>query len=251
MGSIPIERSDTVWAVIERSAPELFRLDQVTVEVGGRRTVDHVDVVVPAGCVTVIGGSSGAGKTSLLRLLNRLDVPTGGSLSLRGTDLATIDAMALRRDVAMVFQQPPLFPGTVADNLRVADRDLTDSAVAVSLEGVELAVQIAQQQAKTLSVGEAQRLCFARALLTGPTVVLADEPTSALDNSPKRALEDLSRGLVDDGLSVVWVSHDADQIRRLADHLLIVDQGRIVAQGSTLELADHPSPVVRAVLATS
>ena len=236
--------------MIERSGSELFGLDEVAVEVGGRSILDRVDLVVPAGCVTVIGGASGAGKTSLLRLLNRLDVPTSGSISLRGVDLATIDAISLRRDVAMVFQQPPLFPGTVADNLRVAYQDLSDPAIAAALVGVELAVACAQQRARTLSVGEAQRLCFARALLTEPTVVLADEPTSALDSSPKRALENLGRQLVDEGLSVVWVSHDADQIRRLADHVVVLDRGRVVAQGSTLELDEHPSPVVRAVLAT-
>lgn len=227
----------------------LFRLDDVSIAVPGRRILDGVDLVVPDGCLTVVGGPSGAGKTSLLRLLNRLDVPSRGSVELRGVDLARIDPVTLRRDVAMVFQQPPLFPGTVADNLRVADGDLSDSAVGNALTGVGLPVGCARQGAETLSVGEAQRLCFARALRTGPTVVLADEPTSALDSGPKRGLEELSRDLVDSGLSVVWVSHDPDQIRRIADHVIVIDQGRVVAEGSPTELMEDPSPVVRAVLA--
>lgn len=250
MGSIRTERSDTVSPVIERAANGLFHLDEVSVEVDGRRILDAVDLTLPADCVTVLGGPSGAGKTSLLRLLNRLDAPTTGTVALRGADLAEMGTCSLRRDVAMVFQQPPLFPGTVADNLRVADHELADSAIDASLIGVELAAACARQQANTLSVGEAQRLCFARALLTEPTVVLADEPTSALDRSPKRALEDLARRLVDSGISVVWVSHEAAQIRRLADHVVVLDQGRVAAQGSPLELVDHSSPVVRAVLAT-
>ena len=119
IGSIPTERSDTVSAVSERCANGLFRLDGVSVEVEGRRILDGISLVLPAGCVTVLGGPSGAGKTSRLRLLNRLDAPTVGTGALRGTDLATIGACSLRREVAMVFQQPPLFPGTVTDNLRV------------------------------------------------------------------------------------------------------------------------------------
>jgi putative ABC transport system ATP-binding protein len=235
--------------VTEASPGVLFELEDVSVVVGERRILDRVDLVVPGGCLAVLGGPSGAGKTSLLRLLNRLDVPSRGSVGLRGVDLATIDPVSLRRDVSMVFQQPPLFPGTVADNLRVADAAISDSAIIEALSGVGLPVGCAEQEAGTLSVGEAQRLCFARALRTEPTVVLADEPTSALDTGPKRGLEELSRGLVESGISVVWVSHEAGQIRRIADHLIVLDQGRVAAQGSTSELMEDPSPVVRAVLA--
>jgi putative ABC transport system ATP-binding protein len=227
----------------------LFRLEGVSVEVGAKRVLDDVDLAIPAGCLTVLAGPSGAGKTRLLRLLNRLDVPTRGTVSLRGTDLAGIAATVLRRDVAMVFQRPPLFPGTVADNLRVTRADLTDSEVAAALEEIDLDAAIAGQPSATLSGGEAQRVCFARALLNTPTVVLADEPTSALDPAPKRALEDLVRRLVGSGLSVVWVSHDAAQVRRLADHLVVIDRGRVRAQGSFDELVEDRDPVVQAVLA--
>jgi putative ABC transport system ATP-binding protein len=235
--------------VPEPQVDDLFRLDGVSVEVGERRVLEAVDLTIPAGCLTVLAGPSGAGKTRLLRLLNRLDVPTRGTVSLRGTDLASIAATALRRDVAMVFQRPPLFPGTVADNLRVTRSDLTDSAVAAALEEIDLDAAIADQESATLSGGEAQRVCFARALLNEPTVVLADEPTSALDPAPKRALEDLVRRLVGSGLSVVWVSHDAAQVRRLADHLVVIDGGRVRAQGSLDALVDDRDPVVQAVLA--
>lgn len=228
---------------------ELFRLDKVFVEVGAKRVLDEVDLVVPAGCLTVLAGPSGAGKTTLLRLLNRLDVPTRGTVALRGTDLATIEATGLRRDVAMVFQRPPIFPGTVADNLRVTRADLTDSEVEAALVEVDLDAGIADQKGATLSGGEAQRMCFARALLNEPTVVLADEPTSALDPAPKRALEDLVGRLVGTGLSVVWVSHDAAQVRRLADHLVVLDRGRVRAQGSLGDLVANRDPVVQGVLA--
>ena len=217
-------------------------------EFDGARIVDEVDLVIPPGCLTVLGGPSGAGKSSMLRLLNRLAVPTSGSVSLRGVDLTGIDASELRRDVAMVFQKPPLFPGTVLDNLRVARNDLTDDSARRALERVHLSGDFAERDIGTLSVGEAQRVCFARALLTGPTVVLADEPTSALDSGPKRTLEELARGLVDDGMSVVWVSHEAGQIRRIADHVVVIDRGRVVAQGGPDELGEDPDPVVRAVL---
>lgn len=221
---------------MDEQGPGLFRLLGVSVEAAGRPILDSVDLVIPEGCLTVLAGPSGSGKTTLLRLLDRLDVPTSGSIWSRGRRLDDIDPLALRRDVAMVFQQPPVFPGTVAENLLAADPGLGEQEVVDALVRVELTAAHAGQDAATLSVGEAQRLCFARALLTSPSVVLADEPTSALDEVPKRALEELARGLVDGGLSVVWVSHEPQQVRRIADHAVVLEQGRVVAAGSLQEL---------------
>ncbi len=207
-----------------------FELHDVVVSTPGQVILDGVEVSVPADGVTALIGPSGSGKTRLLRLLNRLDLPASGAISYRGTPLEQLDTRELRRQVGMVFQRPPLFPGTVLDNLRAARPDLDRDAAAASLERVRLRPDHLDQDARSLSGGEAQRMCFARALLTEPDVLLADEPTAGLDEAPKLALEALTRELADDGVAIVWVSHDREQVERLADHTLVVRDGTVAAE---------------------
>jgi putative ABC transport system ATP-binding protein len=147
----------------------------------------------------------------------------------RGSDLAGLDPLGLRRKVGMVFQRPTLFAGTVRDNLRVA-REANDAEYADALERVGLPRRHLDDQGDTLSGGEAQRACLARTLLTGPEVLLMDEPTSSLDPAAARLLEDLTADLVRGGLTVLWVSHDLAQARRIADEMVVLVDGRIAAE---------------------
>jgi putative ABC transport system ATP-binding protein len=212
-------------------AVPLFAFEGVGLERGGTRVLDDVWLELPDRGVTVLVGASGAGKSTLLRCGNRLEVPTSGCVRFRGDDLAALDPLAHRRRVAMVFQAPATFPGTVAANLRAVASELSDAEVGDLLDRVGLDRALLDRQADALSGGEAQRMVVARALTTGPEVLLADEPTSALDAAATHRLEDLARGLADDGLPVVWVSHDLDQVRRLADHLVVVRAGRVAWTG--------------------
>lgn len=195
--------------------------------------------------ITAIAGPSGAGKTSLLRLLDRLSQPTEGSVSWGGRPLGEWDPCDLRRRVGMVFQRPPVFPGTVRDNLCVARPTLDDSAAMTVLERVGLPGEILDRVAGDLSGGEAQRMCFARALLTEPAVLLADEPTASLDGAARRTIEELARRLADDGMPLVWVSHDVEQLRRLADRVIVLAAGSVVAVGTLDDLDRHDDPLVR------
>jgi putative ABC transport system ATP-binding protein len=204
-----------------------------------------IDLVVPASGVTVLAGPSGAGKSTLLRLLNRLDDPLGGEVRWRGRALTDWAPTDLRRQVAMVFQRPPLFPGTVLDNLRVAMSDVDDERAAHVLEHVGLSADLLDHDATTLSGGEAQRMCVARALLTEPAVLLADEPTAALDRSARTTVEDLGWMLADSGMGVIWVSHDTDQLRRLADHVIVLADGSVRAVGHLADLDASTDPLVR------
>jgi putative ABC transport system ATP-binding protein len=206
-----------------------FELRSVVVATQTHPILDDVSVTVPAEGITALVGPSGSGKTSLLRLLNRLDLPSSGTISYRGTPLDEMDTRVLRGQVGMVFQRPPLFPGTVLENLRVADPSLDRSAAEAAVQRVQLRPDHLDQDARSLSGGEAQRMCFARALLTGPDVLLADEPTAGLDEDPKLALEALTRTLADDGVAIVWVSHDREQVQRLADHVLVLRNGTVEA----------------------
>lgn len=175
--------------------------------------LDHA--VVEAQGLTAVVGPSGAGKSTLLRLLNRLDDPDAGVVLLDGRDVRDYDVLELRRRVQLVGQVPVTFPGTVADNLAVAEPGPL-------LQRVGLSPAIAEREADRLSVGEAQRMCLARSLARQPEVLALDEPTSALDPSSKEGIEGLIRSLADDGLTVVMVTHDERQADKLADHRLEV-----------------------------
>ena len=172
---------------------ELIGVDAGPVD--GDPILRSIDLVVPANGVTVLAGPSGAGKSTLLRLLNRLDDPAAGEIRWRGRALTDWSPTELRRQVAMVFQRAPLFPGTVFDNLQVALADVDLERAAHVLEHVGLSAELLDHEADSLSGGEAQRMCVARALLTEPAVLLADEPTAALDRAARGTVEDLGRML--------------------------------------------------------
>lgn len=222
-----------------------FVLHEVSTGTTDDPVLRSLSVDVPCQGITMLAGPSGAGKSSLLRLLNRLDDPTAGTVSWDGRSLRSRDPIELRRSVGMVFQRPPVFPGTVTDNLRVAVPSLADEGIAEALGRVGLDPALAARTAGDLSGGEAQRMCFARALLTDPVVLLADEPTASLDRASRRTIESLARTLADAGMPVVWVSHDVEQLRRLADQVVVLVAGRVVASGRLDTLDAHDDPQVR------
>jgi putative ABC transport system ATP-binding protein len=179
-----------------------------------RPIIEGFSARIPADGLTAMVGPSGAGKTTLLRLLNRLDDPDGGEVLLDGRDVRSYDVLDLRKRVQYVGQVPVTFPGTVADNV--------GPDVETLLARVGLPPSLAAREADRLSVGEAQRMCLARALARSPECLLLDEPTSALDTSSKAGIEALIRSLADDGLTVVMVTHDPRQADELADRTLTV-----------------------------
>jgi putative ABC transport system ATP-binding protein len=174
-------------------------------------------------------GPSGSGKSTLLRLCNMLEIPSTGRILFRGTPLSTLDPLAHRRRVGMVFQQPTPFGGTVRDNLRVAVPDAAEAEMLRALARAHLTDDFLDRRASELSGGESQRACLARALIVGPQVLLMDEPTSALDGAASRALEVLALELSAEGIPILWVTHDPAQAERLADATLALEGGRVAA----------------------
>jgi putative ABC transport system ATP-binding protein len=197
--------------------PVAFEFARVTVVRAGRRVLDGVTAQIPAAGITVVSGPSGAGKTTLLRLCNRLEVPDAGTVCYRGRSLEELDPLVLRRRVGMVFQRPTPFPGSVAGNLAVASPDAGTEEMTTALTRAALDPGLLGQEARTLSGGELQRMCLARTLVTGPETLLLDEPTSALDEQPKRVFESTARDLAAQGITIIWVTHDGAQVRRIAD----------------------------------
>jgi putative ABC transport system ATP-binding protein len=179
---------------------------------------------------TVLLGPSGAGKSTLLRLLNRLADPDSGAVRFRGDDVREIDPRALRRRASLVPQLPAPLPGTVADNVRygpsLVGREVEPGR---ALELAGLSESYADRDATRLSVGEQQRVMLARALALEPEVLLLDEPTSALDEDTRDGVEHTLAELGDrTGVSMVMVTHDREQARRMADRIVELRDGRVV-----------------------
>lgn len=218
---------DLTWSTVPPTP--VFEFNDIVVRFGDLEVLRGVTLGIEGGRITVVTGPSGSGKTTLLRLCNRLEVPTSGRLLFRGDDVLALDPLSHRRRVGMVFQRPTLFAGTVRDNLRAA-AEADDDAYAAVLERVGLPRAHLDDQGDTLSGGEAQRACLARTLLTDPEVLLMDEPTSSLDERSTRVLEDLATDLVHQGLTVIWVSHDLAQVRRIAQDTFVLMDGRIASE---------------------
>ncbi len=218
----------------------LYAFIDVSVSFDAQRALDGVQLEIPAGGVTVLTGSSGAGKSTLLRLCNRLEVPTTGTVRYRGQDLDQLDPLALRRQVGMVFQRPSLFPGTVRENLRLARPDGDETLFATEIERAGLHRGFLDRVGDELSGGEAQRACLARTLVTEPQVLLMDEPTSSVDPETVKALEGAVRGLADDGVAVIWVTHDHAQGERIGDHHVELRHGVVTSCRTRGGAADGP-----------
>ena len=206
--------------------PRLFEFTDVVVEGSDGLVLDGVSARIEGGGITAVVGPSGSGKSTLLRLCNRLDAPSSGTVCYRGSDVSALEPTTLRRRVGMIGQKPVPFPGSVRDNFHVAAPEAGDELLEGLLDRVHLPRALLDRTADDLSVGEQQRMCLGRALLTGPETLLMDEPTSALDEGARSALEQLARELVDGGVSLLWVSHDLAQARRMAAQALVIVSGR-------------------------
>lgn len=212
------------------------------------QVLDDVSLTLERASRVAIIGPSGGGKTTLLRLINRLDDPDSGQILLDGEDVRDLFAPDLRRRVGMVFQQPFLSDGTVRANLNrplilARQPELETAELETLLQRVGLPVNILDAHTHDLSVGQQQRVAIARALVLQPEVLLLDEPTSALD--PRSAeliielLVDLSESL---GITVVMVSHTLEQAGSFGTSVLAVRDGQVRLFDSVSEAAHWSMP---------
>jgi putative ABC transport system ATP-binding protein len=212
--------------------PVLFELRDVSLTRGDRQVLDSVSAEIHSGATAIVG-PSGSGKSTLLRLLNRLADPDAGSIAYRDRPLQDYDPLVLRREVSLVPQLPSLLEGTVESNLAyaadLAGKEL-DAERCLGLAGLDAG--FAARDVSKLSVGEQQRTMLARALAQEPDVLLLDEPTSALDHDARDAIEaTLARLRRELDISLILVSHDPEQARRLAGRALRLKDGRVAACG--------------------
>jgi len=207
--------------------------------VSGKVLVDHVSIQVSSGEILAVLGTSGSGKSSLLRLLNRLDEPTGGDVLFDGRSYRMIPPRQLRRRVGMVMQTSYLFPGTVAFNVAFGPRQsgvqLTNEQIDQILERVGLP-GYAERDVSGLSGGEAQRVSIARTLVNDPHILLLDEPTSALDERTERGIENLILSLNQERrMTCIIVTHNLNQAMRMAPRMVVLQSGKVVKVGPTRE----------------
>ncbi len=185
----------------------------------------------------------GAGKSSFLRLLNRLDEPTGGTVLLNGEDYRGIAPRDLRRRVGMVMQTAHLFPGTVAANIAFGPRQSGKNLTAGQIVGTAATRRrglhgYQDRDVTNLSGGEAQRVSVARTLANAPEALLLDEPTSALDEASARGIEELLLDVIQERrMTCVMVTHQQSPGRRhIASCTMILEAGRLVKTGPTREV---------------
>ena len=202
-----------------------------------------VDFAIPGTGVTALFGRSGSGKTSVLRAVAGLEHTSRGRVSFNGEIWQDAGRFlpAHRRPVGYVFQEANLFPHlSVRRNLEYGWRRVPEAQRRITFAGVVELLGIApllERATHRLSGGECQRVAIARALLTSPGLLLMDEPLSALDHDAKQAIMPYLETLHDEfGLPSLYVSHDPNEVARLADHMILLEQGRVVAQGPAADL---------------
>jgi polar amino acid transport system ATP-binding protein len=209
-----------------------------------------IDFSVAQGEVVCVIGPSGSGKSTLLRCINRLEEPSSGQV-LIGKDEVTdpdVDIDAIRRRIGMVFQQFNLFPHlTVTENVTIAQRRVlgrdkaeAERVAAANLERVGLSDKAGAYPAQ-LSGGQQQRAAIARALAMGPELMLFDEPTSALDPEIVGEVLAVMRGLADEGMTMIVVTHEMSFAREVADRVVFMDDGVIVEEGDAQQVIGSPA----------
>ena len=237
----------------------LIDIREVTKRYGPSVAVDGVSLAVPHGQLVAVVGTSGSGKTTLLKTINRLVEPDFGQVLIEGQPVGDLPVAVLRRSIGYVFQGVGLFPHlTVAENIAVIPRLLgwpADRAAARTAELLELVALPQAYGARSpaaLSGGERQRVGVARALAAGPRTVLMDEPFGALDPVTRDALGQAYRGLHDRlGLTTLMVTHDVQEALLLADRIVVMQGGRVVADDTPRALlAGHADPRVAALMDT-
>lgn len=223
-----------------RSAADVLTAEHLSRIVGGQKLVDDISVQIRAGEVLAVVGPSGSGKSSFLRLLNRLDEPSSGTVHFEGTDYRQIPPRELRRKVGMVTQRPFLFPGSIFQNVSFGPLQRGETFSEAQAEELLTRVGLGgygSRDVANLSGGEAQRVSLARALANSPTVLLLDEPTSSLDEQAKAGVEALIQDIIrETHLTCIIVTHDTAQAMRMATRVMMMEKGRATRIGTVMEV---------------
>lgn len=228
----------------------MLRFEHVSLSYGSQKIIDDISFEIQEGQMAVLIGSSGCGKTTTLKMINRLIEPTSGKIYINGKDIAAQDRVELRRHIGYVIQQIGLFPNmTVAQNICVVpnllkySKEACDKIVHELLELVNLPYeQYAHKYPSEMSGGQQQRIGILRALAASPPIVLMDEPFSALDPMTRAELQDeVHRLQLRFHKTIVFVTHDMDEAVKLADRICILQNGHVIQCDKPENILKHPA----------
>lgn len=226
----------------------IFKVSKLKKDYNGEKVLDIENLGIERGKITAVIGPSGAGKSTLLHLLNKIEIPSSGSIWFEDKIISDKAALPLdiRRNMIMVFQKPLVFKTTVYENIayglkmRSIDSKEISKKVNEMLEIIGLKDK-KQQRAMTLSGGEAQRVAIARAVVVRPKALLLDEPTANLDPANVTIIEDLIKyGKKNYELSVLMVTHNMFQAKRISDNTIFMLNGNVVEGGKTENMFNSP-----------
>ena len=222
----------------------------VTKAYGEKTVLSHFDLRVPKGEFLTIVGYSGCGKTTALKMVNRLIEPTSGDVLVGGRNVRDVDAIELRRSIGYAIQGSVLFPHmTVEENvsyvphlLNKRDRARTERAVSKWMDIVGLPQDLLDRYPAELSGGQQQRVGIARALAASPDILLMDEPFGAVDEITRGQLQtEIARIHRECGITIMFVTHDIGEALRLGTRVLVLDAGKIQQYGTPQEILARPA----------
>jgi osmoprotectant transport system ATP-binding protein len=228
----------------------MIELDHVTKHFGSSVAVADLSLAVRAGEFLVLVGGSGGGKSTTLKMMNRLIEPSSGTVRVGGRDVRDLEPAALRRRMGYVIQSIGLFPHwTVARNIGTVPELLGWPAARIRDRAAELLVRLElapgeflERYPHQLSIGQQQRVGIARALAADPDMLLMDEPFGAIDPVTREALQaEIAAIQRESGKTVVFVTHDIDEALRLASRIAVIERGRLVQVGAPIELLTAPA----------